>query len=71
MLFQQKNNTLILWTCRNGDALLEAIKFCENYGLMFNYINENTKEVLDNYGGIDNRKITADIYIDDKARCCL
>lgn len=61
-------NTLILWTCRNGKKLKEAVNFCENLGLKFNYINENSKEVLKLYRGVDSRKITADIYLDDKSR---
>ena len=61
-----KNNTLILWTCRNGQELKDAIDFCTALGLKFNYVNENTKEVLESYNNVDSRKITADIYIDDK-----
>lgn len=63
-----ESNTLILWTCRTGDKLNEAVRFCESYGLYFDYINENSKTILEKYGNIDSRKITADIYIDDKAR---
>ena len=66
-----KNNTLILWTCRNNKLLEDALNFCKALGLNFNYVNENCKKILDSYGGVDSRKITADIYIDDKARCRL
>ncbi len=64
---QEQGATLILWTCRNGDALAEAIDLCLSVGLRFDYVNENTAENLDMYGGVDNRKIYADEYIDDKA----
>lgn len=64
---QQKGATLILWTCRNGADLTEAIQLCKNVGLHFDYVNENAKENLAMYGGVDNRKIYADEYIDDKA----
>lgn len=58
---------MILWTCRNGADLTEAVKLCENVGLHFDYVNENAKEKLMAFGGMDNRKIYADEYIDDKA----
>ena len=64
---REKGHILILWTCRNGIYLQEAIEACKKVGLEFDYINENTKENLEFYGGIDNRKIWADIYIDDRA----
>ena len=51
---------LVLWTCRNGSDLTEAIELCKIVGLTFDYVNENAKE-------IDSRKIYADEYIDDKA----
>ena len=64
---QAKGATLILWTCRNGDDLAEAIELCLSVGLRLDYVNENTAENLALYGGRDNRKIYADEYIDDKA----
>lgn len=64
---REKGHTLILWTCRNGIYLQEAVEACKKVGLEFDYVNENTKENLELYGGIDNRKIWADIYIDDRA----
>ena len=63
-----KTNTLILWTCRTGDLLEKAIVWCKKHKLYFHYINENSKEVLEKYNFKDSRKITADIYLDDKSR---
>ena len=59
-------NKLILWTCRNGERLSEAIAWCTMQGLSFDAINENLPEIIALYGS-DSRKITADIYIDDKS----
>ena len=59
------NDILILWTCRNGELLDKAIDWCKSNGLIFDYVNENSKEAIDKFGG-DTRKIYADIYIDDK-----
>lgn len=64
---QAKGAILILWTCRNGKDLEEAIEMCALEGLYFDYVNENAKENLMAFGGRDNRKIYADEYIDDKA----
>ena len=64
-------NTLILWTCRNGEKLKEAVEFCLLCDLHFDYINENSKETLKKYKYKDSRKISADIYIDDRARATL
>ena len=57
---------LILWTCRVGDKLREAIQWCEEHGLIFDAVNENLPEILERFGS-DNRKIYADIYVDDRA----
>ena len=57
---------LILWTCREGWLLEEAVTFCQSYGLEFDAINANLPEVIKRYGG-DNRKVFAHMYIDD---CC-
>lgn len=62
-----KDNTLILWTCRNGDLLEEAVAFLEKRGLKFHYVNENSDATLEKYDYVDSRKITADIYLDDKS----
>lgn len=54
---------LILNTCRNGALLDAAVKWCNDHGIVFDYINENVPENVERYGG-DTRKIYADIYVD-------
>lgn len=61
-----KGNIVILWTCRCGTMLEEAIAFCRSYGLEFDYVNENSDGAIRRFGE-DPRKIFADVYIDDKA----
>lgn len=56
---------LILWTCRTGELLQNAINWCAERLLYFDAVNENVPEVLKWMGG-DSRKIFADVYIDDK-----
>lgn len=58
---------LILWTCREGEALEEAVDACRSVGLEFDYINQNAPEIIEMHGGSDCRKIYADIYLDDHA----
>lgn len=57
---------LILWTCRQGHYLDEAVEACEKFGLHFDAINENLPEVNEAMGS-DSRKVVADLYIDDRA----
>lgn len=64
---QKSGAILILYTCRKGKDLQDAVEWCEGQGLVFDYVNENTAENIANYGGIDTRKIFAHEYIDDKA----
>lgn len=61
---KKKGHKIILWTCRGGDWLEEAIQFCEYYDLEFDAVNENIKD--GEYVNISH-KIMADLYIDDKA----
>lgn len=63
---REDGDILILWTCRVDHYLTNAIGACKYYGLEFDYVNENTKEIIDLFGS-DCRKIYADEYIDDRA----
>lgn len=62
---KKKGSKIILWTCRAGDYLTDAVIWCMDHGLYFDAINENVPEKIAYYGG-DVRKVSADIYIDDK-----
>lgn len=55
----------ILWTSRIDDRLAEAITWCEDRGLHFTAINDNTPSNKEQYG-TNPRKVYADIYIDDR-----
>lgn len=56
---------LILWTCREGRLLEEALRWCEGFGLRFDAVNANLPKMIETYGW-DCRKISADEYWDDK-----
>lgn len=61
-----EGDKLILWTCRDGQQLEEAVQWCYNHGLKFDAVNENLPAHRD-YFGNDTRKVYADEYWDDKA----
>lgn len=62
---QAKGNKLILFTCREGKPLEDAVEWCRNLGLVFDSVNENLPEMIEEYGS-DCRKIAYDILIDDR-----
>ena len=57
---------VILWTCRNGKALEQAVAWCRQHGLTFDAVNENLPVVREAFGGSDTRKVFANVYVDDK-----
>lgn len=63
---RKQGNKIILWTCRFGERLIEAVEWCRQFGLEFDAINENLPEIIENMGG-ESRKVFADVYIDDKS----
>lgn len=63
---REAGKRVILWTCRCGGALGEAVAWCRGHGLEFDAVNENVPEIMEMYG-TESRKISADVYIDDKA----
>lgn len=62
---QAKGCTLILWTCREGLLLAEAVEFCKKNGVEFYAVNQNHPEEVPL--GAYPRKIDANYYIDDRA----
>ena len=63
---QAEGDKLILWTCREGKMLDDAILWALNHGLHFDAINDNLPGHVEKYG--DNcRKVFADEYWDDKS----
>ena len=63
--FQSDGGKVILYTCRHGKTLEEAVEFCSSVGLTFDKVNENLEEEIKKFG--DSRKIFAHYYLDDKA----
>ena len=63
---RNNGHPVILWTCRDGMALVNALVWCAEHGLFFDAVNDNLEAHKTLFGG-NSRKILADFYIDDKA----
>lgn len=63
---QSHGDIVILWTCREGRRLHDAVRFCRENGLLPNYVNQNAPCSIHQIGH-DSRKVFADMYIDDKS----
>lgn len=67
LLREQENGAkLILWTCREGQQLTEALTWCVNNGIIFDAVNANLPENREFFGN-DSRKVYASEYWDDKS----
>lgn len=62
---QRSGDIIILWTCRDGKRLNEAVTNLMRVGFRPQLVNENAPSVI-NQLGYNPRKVLADVYIDDK-----
>ena len=64
-LIDRRNNEdkVILWTCREGSRLDQAVEWCKEHGLEFDSVNDNLPGLK--LFGMNPRKVAADLYIDD------
>lgn len=63
---QMNGAKLILWTCRCGKYLDDAVEWCNEKGLHFDAINDNLEEMKEIYGN-NSRKVFATEYWDDRS----
>jgi len=56
---------IIIYTCRSGKQEAMVSDFLSQHGVKFHLINQNKPELVEFYN-IDSRKVSADIYVDDK-----
>lgn len=61
-----QGHKIIIWTCRTGDQLLEAINWLLEHDIPFTRVNDHDPENVEKYGGEAGKKIYAHCYIDDK-----
>lgn len=65
---EQKNGAgLILWACREGQFLQDALDACASWGLHFDAVNESLPSWIEHFG-VRSRKVGANEYWDDKAK---
>ncbi|MDR2949111.1 MAG: hypothetical protein LBV71_07875 [Prevotella sp.] len=60
---QRDGHTLVMWTVRDGKLLQEAVDYCQAKGLVFYAANKNYPE---EDAATASRKLTADLFIDDR-----
>lgn len=63
---REYGHQVVLWTCRVGERLLEAVDFCRENNIEFDAINASHPNNLAMYI-TDPRKIYADYYVDDRS----
>ena len=64
---QENGAALILWTCRTGKELNDAVEACAKWGLTFDAVNKNLPSWVDTWNN-DPRKVGATEYWDDRAK---
>ncbi|MDX9747431.1 MAG: hypothetical protein RBT57_02920 [Paludibacter sp.] len=57
---------IIIWTCRTDEHAIEARRCLTRNMIFFDHFNKSCPQNVAEYGGVDTRKIYADMYIDDK-----
>ena len=63
---KEQGAKIILWTCRDGELLEQAVAWCAERGITFDAVNEQLPELKGIFGN-DSRKIFASEYWDDRA----
>lgn len=59
-------NQIIINTCRTAKLEGKCIDFLNDNGILYSFVNCNIPSQIEAYAS-DSRKISADIYIDDKS----
>ena len=62
---EENNAYIILWTCRCGRKLEEAVEFCDKADIPIDRVNSNAPWILEDYP-FEPRKIHFDEILDDK-----
>ena len=63
---QDDGHRLILWSCREGRLLQDAVEFCRERGVDFFAINSIYADEDVDSEAIRSRKLKADMFIDDR-----
>ena len=60
------HHRLILWTCREGQLLDDAVGWCRERGVEFYAVNRDYPEETPDNNPQFSRKLKADLFIDDR-----
>ena len=60
-----EGNYIIIWTCRQGEAMIDCINYLLEHKIPFDRINRAAPDNVAQYGS-GGQKVYADVYIDDK-----
>ena len=63
---QEERHRIILWTAREGQLLEDAVDYCRQKGLEFYAVNSNYPEEQVLTEALKPRKLTVDLFIDDR-----
>lgn len=64
-MLHNDGHTLIIWTCRCGELLIDAINWMLQHKIPFDRVNDHDPENVARYKN-NARKVYAHVYIDDK-----
>lgn len=64
-ILHNEGHYLIIWTCRCGERLTEAINWLLEHGIPFHRVNEHEPSNLAKYES-NARKVYAHLYVDDR-----
>ena len=65
MLIRDRHN-LILWSCREGQLLDDAVEWCRKRGIEFYAVNRDYPEEQKEGNRSFSRKLKVDLFIDDR-----
>lgn len=61
----EEGHYIVIHTCRTGDHQDLVEQYLKDSGINFHHINNNCEHLIEMYA-TDSRKVSADVYIDDK-----
>ncbi len=66
-MLRQNGHRLILWTCREGQLLDNAVDWCRERNFEFYAVNRDYPEETTDNNPAFTRKLKADLFIDDRS----
>lgn len=64
-ILQEQGHIIILWTCRTGKDLEDALEFMKKHNFVPDVVNDHSPKMKALFPESDSKKVYADFYIDD------